>query len=134
MLTAEQQQTNAVTQAARRAQLAVQRNSTAQHQARLAAEAATRPAPGLTDLLREVDPDCTLDPDAEQLLLHIAEDFLDELSASACAVAQHRRSDTLEAKDIAFSLKKYWGTEVAGGSAGAAAATAAAAAPAAQSQ
>jgi transcription initiation factor TFIID subunit TAF12 len=29
-------------------------------------------------------------------------------------VAQHRRGETLEARDIAFSLKKYWGTEVPG--------------------
>ena len=41
------------------------------------------------------------------MLLNIAEDFVEELTSTACELARHRGSDALEAKDVAFCLSEF---------------------------
>ena len=41
------------------------------------------------------------------MLLNIAEDFVEELTSTACELARHRGSDSLEAKDVAFCLSEF---------------------------
>ncbi len=45
----------------------------------------------LQELVREVDPNEQLDEDVEELLLHIADDFIEQTVTASCAIAKHRK-------------------------------------------
>uniref|UniRef100_A0A2R5LG91 Transcription initiation factor TFIID subunit 12 n=1 Tax=Ornithodoros turicata TaxID=34597 RepID=A0A2R5LG91_9ACAR len=68
----------------------------------------------LQDLVREVDPNEQLDDDVEELLLQIADDFIENLVTTSCLLAKHRKSTTLETKDIQLSLEKNWNMWIPG--------------------
>lgn len=68
----------------------------------------------LQDLVREVDPNEQLDDDVEELLLQIADDFIENLVTTSCLMAKHRKSTTLETKDIQLSLEKNWNMWIPG--------------------
>lgn len=62
----------------------------------------------LQDLVNEVDPDEQLDEDVEQILLDIADEFIEDVVKSACAIAKHRNSTSLEVEDVKLCLdRKY---------------------------
>ena len=44
----------------------------------------------LAELVREVDPSEQLDEDVEEILLQIADDFIEQTVSQACALAKHR--------------------------------------------
>ena len=60
----------------------------------------------LQDLVREVDPNVHPDEDVEELLLQLAEDFIDDVVNTSCKFAKHRNSSMLEVKDVQLSLEK----------------------------
>lgn len=82
----------------------------------------------LSSLLLEVDPSEILSPDVEDLLLDLADDFIDSATHFACKVAKHRSNSSasgrggnaaagepkLEAKDVQLVLERMWGIRVPG--------------------
>lgn len=58
----------------------------------------------LQDLLHEIDPTETMDDDVEEALLHIADDFIENVITASCQLAKHRRSSILDVKDVQLHL------------------------------
>jgi transcription initiation factor TFIID subunit 12 len=55
-------------------------------------------------LVREVDPTEQLDEEAEELLLQLADDFVESTVGAACLLAKHRRASTVDVKDVQLHL------------------------------
>eukprot|EP00794_Sanderia_malayensis_P002641 gene2641-3058_t len=68
----------------------------------------------LQDLLHEIDPRETMDEDVEEVLLQIADDFIENIVGSASQLAKHRKSNTLEVKDIQLHLDRHWNMWIPG--------------------
>jgi transcription initiation factor TFIID subunit 12 len=62
----------------------------------------------LRQILSQVVPDERVDVSVEDFLLDAADDFVDSVVAFACRLASHRKSDTLEVKDIMLHLERAW--------------------------
>ncbi|KAK3585521.1 hypothetical protein CHS0354_022930 [Potamilus streckersoni] len=60
----------------------------------------------LQELVKEVDPLEQLDDDVEEVLLQIADDFIESVVTASCQIAKHRKSSTLEARDIQLHLER----------------------------
>jgi len=48
------------------------------------------------------------------MMIRVLNDFLDETVSSSCVLAQHRKSNTLEVKDLKLHLEKSWNIRVPG--------------------
>lgn len=62
----------------------------------------------LQDLVNEVDPDEQLDEDVEDVLLDIADEFIENVVSSACAIAKHRNSTSLDVEDVKLYLERKY--------------------------
>ena len=65
-------------------------------------------------LLKEVDPAYALEPEAEELVLKMADEFVHQVTKRAAEYAKHRRSGTLDAVDVQLCLEKHWDIVVPG--------------------
>jgi len=68
----------------------------------------------LNDLLRELDPLETMDDDAEEVLLQLADDFIENIISSSCQIAKNRKSTTLDVKDVHLHLDRNWNMWIPG--------------------
>ncbi|XP_033306108.1 transcription initiation factor TFIID subunit 12b isoform X1 [Bombus vosnesenskii] len=59
----------------------------------------------LQDLVKEVDPTEQLDDDVEEMLLQLADDFVETTVNAACLLAKHRHANTVEVKDVQLHLE-----------------------------
>ncbi|KAK3096794.1 hypothetical protein FSP39_003345 [Pinctada imbricata] len=68
----------------------------------------------IQELVKEVDPMEQLDEEVEEALLSIADDFIDSVLTAACQIAKHRKSNTLEVKDVQLHLERNWNMWIPG--------------------
>jgi transcription initiation factor TFIID subunit 12 len=63
----------------------------------------------LCELVNEVDPGEKLDEDVEDVLLQIADDFIEHTVSQACALAKHRKAANIDVRDVQviFKYTKY---------------------------
>jgi hypothetical protein len=70
--------------------------------------------PRIQQLVAELDPNYTLDAQAEEQLLTLADDFLDKVCASSLKLAKHRGSSVLDVQDVQMVLQKQWKINIPG--------------------
>jgi transcription initiation factor TFIID subunit 12 len=64
----------------------------------------------ISDLLHKIDPSASIDPLAEELVLDIADDFIDSVVSLAAESARIRGSQTLQADDINYVIQRKFGS------------------------
>lgn len=62
----------------------------------------------LNELVREVDPTEQLDDEVEELLLQMAEEFVENAVNASCLLAKHRKVPKVETKDVQLYLEQNW--------------------------
>lgn len=68
----------------------------------------------LQELMRQVAPNDRLGPEVQELMQDIAEDFVESVTTFSCLLAKLRKSDCLDAKDVALHLERNWNIHVPG--------------------
>uniref|UniRef100_A0A0C9RQX9 TSA: Wollemia nobilis Ref_Wollemi_Transcript_898_2252 transcribed RNA sequence n=1 Tax=Wollemia nobilis TaxID=56998 RepID=A0A0C9RQX9_9CONI len=66
------------------------------------------------DLVAQVDPNETIDPELADFLLEFADDFIQSATQWACAYAKHRNSPIVDEKDMLLHLEHNWKLSIPG--------------------
>jgi len=68
----------------------------------------------LNELVKEVDPSEQLDEEVEDVLLQIADDFIEQTVSQACNLAKHRKANTIDVRDVQLVLERSWNMWIPG--------------------
>ncbi|XP_014677164.1 PREDICTED: transcription initiation factor TFIID subunit 12-like [Priapulus caudatus] len=68
----------------------------------------------LQELVREIDPNEQLDDDVEEVLLQIADDFIENIVTHSCQLAKHRQASSIEVRDVQLHLERNWNMWIPG--------------------
>jgi len=68
----------------------------------------------IQELAFSIDPNVKIDPEVEELLLDIADEFLDSVANFGCRLAKHRNGDTLEVRDLQLHLERNHNIRIPG--------------------
>ena len=68
----------------------------------------------LQAMLKEFAPDETFDPEVEDMLMSVADDFLDTVLEHSIQLAKHRGGDTLEPQDVLLHFERHWDMHIPG--------------------
>jgi len=68
----------------------------------------------IQDLVLSIDPTIKIEPEVEDLLLDIADEFIDSVTNFGCRLAKHRGGDTLEVRDLQLHLERNHNIRIPG--------------------
>lgn len=73
----------------------------------------------LTELVNTIGADegdgkTTIDGDVEELLLDLADEFVSSVTTFACRLAKHRKTDSIDVRDVQLHLERNWNVRVPG--------------------
>jgi len=68
----------------------------------------------IQDLVTSIDPNVRIEPEVEDLLLQIADEFIDSVTNFGCRLAKHRGGDALEVKDLQLHLERNHNIRIPG--------------------
>lgn len=73
------------------------------------------PRQKLSELAKLIDGEDRLDDEAARVMMLLADEFVDSVTSFACRLAKHRKSSTVEVKDVQMHLERNWGIRIASG-------------------
>lgn len=71
----------------------------------------------INELIKDLSPpdmDGATDPDVDELISDLIDEFVDNVSKFACKLAKHRKSDHVEIKDLQLHLERNWNIRIPG--------------------